>query len=102
MDCNWIIRFASVVAIGLLTSACAALPEIRYLKSSLVAPESPTVTNAQGTLGAKKSNSLLANRWRNSHLDVAALAALEEAATGNPLIAGNKVTFMMDHKPWPR
>ncbi|MDP1680008.1 MAG: hypothetical protein Q8L02_07870, partial [Candidatus Nitrotoga sp.] len=60
MDCvvrlNWIIRFVSVIAIGLLTTACVALPEVRYLNSSLVAPENPTVTNAQGTLSAKKSN----------------------------------------------
>ena len=100
MDCivrlNWIIRFVSVIAIGMLTTACAALPEVRYLSSSLVAPENPTVTNAQGTLSAKKSNSLLAKRWRNSHVDVAALAALEEAATGRPLIAGNKVTLLYD------
>ncbi len=100
MDCvvrlNWIIRFVSVIAIGMLTTACAALPEVRYLNSSLVAPENPTVTNAQGTLSAKKSNSLLAKRWRNSHVNVAALAALEEAATGRPLIAGNKVTLLYD------
>lgn len=100
MDCvvslNWISRFVSVIAIGLLTTACAALPEVRYLNSSLVAPENPTVANAQGTLSTKKSNSLLAKRWRNSHVDVAALAALEEAATGSPLIAGNKVTLLYD------
>lgn len=100
MDCivrlNWITRFVSVIAISMLTTACAALPEVRYLNNSLVAPENPTVTNAQGTLSAKKSNSLLAKRWRNSHVDVAALAALEEAATGRPLIAGNKVTLLYD------
>jgi cardiolipin synthase len=93
---NWIIRFVGVIGIGLMTAACAALPEVRYLNSSLVAPANPTVTNAQGTLSAKKSNSLLARRWRNSHVDVAALAALEEAATGSPLIAGNKVTLLYD------
>jgi cardiolipin synthase len=69
---------------------------VRYLSTSLVAPANPTVTNAQGTLSAKKSTSLLAKRWRNSHVDVAALAALEEAATGSPLIAGNKVTLLYD------
>ena len=93
---DWIIRFAGVIGIGVLGSACAALPEVRYLNSSLVAPENPTVTSAQGTLSAKKSTSLLARRWRNSHVDVAALAALEEAATGSPLIAGNKVTLLYD------
>jgi len=93
---DWIIRFVGVIGIGLLATACTALPEVRYLNSSLVAPANPTVTNAQGTLSAKKSKSLLAKRWRNSHSDVAALAALEEAATGSPLIAGNKVTLLYD------
>ena len=100
MACNvlfhGIIRFISLIGIGLLVSACAALPEVRYLNHSLTAPANPTVTNAQGTLSAKKTNSLLARRWRNSHVDVAALAALEEAATGSPLIAGNKVTLLYD------
>ncbi len=91
-----IIRFVSLIGIALLANACATLPEVRYLNSSLLAPANPTVTNAQGTLSAKKSNALLARRWRNSHADVAALAALEEAATGSPLIAGNKVTLLYD------
>ncbi|MFD2271112.1 glycine zipper 2TM domain-containing protein [Undibacterium arcticum] len=58
MRCNvrlkWIACFVSVIGIGLLATACAALPEVRYLSGSLVAPENPTVTNAQGTLSAKK------------------------------------------------
>jgi cardiolipin synthase len=99
---NRIIRFVCMIGIGLLATACAALPEVRYLNSSLIAPANPTVTNAQGTLSANKSHSLLARRWRNSHVahvahvDIAALAALEEAATGSPLIAGNKVTLLYD------
>lgn len=78
---DWVIRVVTVIAIALLASACATLPEVRYLNSSLVAPANPTVTDAQGTLSTKKSKSLLARRWRNSHVDIAALAALEEAAT---------------------
>lgn len=90
------IRWLSAIGIGLLVGACSTLPEVRYLNSSLVAPANPTVTNARGTLSVKKSKSLLARRWRNSHVDIAALAALEEAATGSPLIAGNKVTLLYD------
>jgi cardiolipin synthase len=93
----WVVlRWASIMGLCLLASACSTLPEVRYLDSSLVAPANPTVTNAQGTLSAKKSKSLLTRRWRNSHVDMAALAALEEAATGSPLIAGNKVTLLYD------
>ncbi|WP_410482723.1 cardiolipin synthase [Undibacterium sp. Jales W-56] len=82
--------------VSLMATACAALPEVRYLNTSLTAPGSPTVTNAQGALSAKKTNLLLTKRWRNSHTDLAALAALEEAATGSPLIAGNKVSLLYD------
>lgn len=93
---TWIVRVVSVIGLGLMSTACASLPEVQYLSGSLVAPANPTVTNAQGTLTTKKSNSLLSQRWRNSHVDVKALAALEEAATGSPLIAGNKVTLLYD------
>lgn len=93
---KWILNCLGVIAIALLIPGCAQLPEIRYLNHSLVAPANPTVTNAQGTLSANKSKSLLFKRWRNSYTTVAALAALEEAATGSPLIAGNKVTLLYD------
>jgi cardiolipin synthase len=39
---------------------------------------------------------LLAKRWPKATLDLKALAALEEAATGVPLIAGNKCTLLFD------
>ncbi|WP_334189176.1 cardiolipin synthase [Noviherbaspirillum sp.] len=91
-----ILRFVCIAGLALLTGACAALPEVRYLNTSLVAPSNPTVTDARGDLSAKKSRSLLKQRWRNSHTDIAALAALEEAATGSPLIAGNKVSLLYD------
>ena len=91
-----IIFVMSLVAATLTATACASLPEVRYLSSSLTASSGPTITNAQGTLNAKKSRSLLSKRWRNSHIDIAAMAALEEAATGTPLIAGNKVTLLYD------
>ncbi len=95
----WITHVVGMVGIGLLSTACAALPEVRNLSSSLAAPANPTVTNAHGTISTNQSKSLLAQRWANSHLSAAtmtALAALEEAATGSPLIAGNKVTLLYD------
>lgn len=91
-----VIRFVGMIAIGLLAASCAVLPEVRYLESSLTAPAAPTVSNAQGTLSAKKTKSLLLKRWKNSHVDIAALAAKEEAVTGSPLISGNKVTLLFD------
>lgn len=86
----------SLFVAAMSATACASLPEVRYLSSSLTAPSSPTVTDAQGTIIATKSRSLLSRRWHNSHIDIAAMAAIEEAATGSPLITGNKVTLLYD------
>lgn len=91
-----IIRFVGMITLGLLTGACAGLPEVRYLGSPLAEQANPAAANAQRSVGAGKSPSPLAARWRNSHTDSAALAALEQAATGSPLIAGNKVTLLYD------
>jgi cardiolipin synthase len=85
-----------VFGICLLLSACASLPDVRNLKASLQPNHAPTVANSQGNLSEKKAESLLAKRLRNSKIDLTALAALEEAATGSPLIAGNKVTLLFD------
>ncbi len=96
---KWIICFGSLVSITLLTASCSSLPEVRYLSSSLAAPANPTVTNAQGTLSIGKSKALLAKRWGNASVTAATLAAMaaaEEAATGTPLIAGNKITLLYD------
>lgn len=79
-----------------LLTACASLPQVSYLKGTLDAPAAPTISGAQGTLAAKKANAIFARRGRNSSIDLKSLAALEEAATGVPLISGNKVTLLHD------
>ena len=80
----------------LLASACAQLPDLRYLKEPLVAPASPQVVDGKGILSEKDAASVLAKRLGHSRVDAKQLAALEEAATGRPLIAGNKVTLLFD------
>lgn len=93
------IRCICLIGIAALATACAALPEVQYLNSALSAPTNPTVTNAHGTLSTSKSSALLTRRWRSAqvaHADMVESAALEEAATGSPLIAGNKVTLLHD------
>jgi cardiolipin synthase len=92
---RWFLR-ACVIGFVLSATACASLPEVIDLKSSLEVPSNPAVMNANGALSNDASHSLLTRRWRNSHTDIAALSALEEAATGNPLIEGNKVTLLYD------
>ena len=42
------IQLFGMIAIGPLAASCAALPDVRYLDSSLVPPANPSVSNAQG------------------------------------------------------
>jgi cardiolipin synthase len=93
----------SVAAVVLL-NGCSSLPDINYLEPSLDQPqktvsEKPTINNAKGELTMSKAQALMRQRWKNSSTGLAnmqALAALEEAVTGSPLIAGNQVTLLFD------
>ncbi|WP_285574404.1 cardiolipin synthase [Geothrix limicola] len=76
--------------------ACARLPSLNYLKEPLNRPVAPKVEDGKGTLDPKAASSLLVGKLGRSKIDAKALAALEEAATGRPLIAGNKVTLLFD------
>lgn len=78
-------------------SACASLPDVRDLSASLNPARTPTVETHNGKLSAAKAESLLAQRLRGAKkTNLEALAALEEAATGSPLISGNKTTLLFD------
>jgi cardiolipin synthase len=81
----------------MLVAACASLPDVRYLNTSLHSDGNPTITGGKGNnVSRQRATSLLPERLRKSSVDLKALAALEEAATGSPLIAGNKVTLLFD------
>ena len=87
--------------LGWTLAACASLPDVEQLSTQLstqLEPNAlPSVTNARGaTLSESGTRALLARRWANNALDLKTQAALEEAATGVPLIAGNKVTLLFD------
>ena len=84
------------VVLTTLLCACARLPTLNYLKEPLSGPVTPRVVTGQGALSDKEASSLLARRLGHSRVDAKALAGLEEAATGRPLIAGNKVTLLFD------
>lgn len=78
-------------------SACATLPSVDYLKGTLDPKAAPTIENARGNnLSPAQVKAMLARHLRNSGIDMEARAALEEAATGSPLIAGNKVDLLYD------
>jgi len=89
-------RFVASLALCALASGCASLPAIRYIDRSLTAPAAPAVVSANGAVSARRASALLAKRYRSSDVDAKALAAQEEAATGSPLVAGNKITLLYD------
>jgi len=92
------------IATVLMFNACSTLPEINYLEPALDQPQktaatTPTISNAKGELSTSKAKALMRQRWKNSSTgleNTQALAALEEAVTGSPLIAGNQVTLLFD------
>lgn len=88
-----IVTFACVLALP----ACASLPNVQYLDPSLARQTSVSIENSRGNKMSQASvKAMLDRRLRNSNVDLQARAALEEAATGSPLIAGNNVTLLYD------
>ncbi|PQO97369.1 cardiolipin synthase [Massilia phosphatilytica] len=73
--------------------ACKSLPDV---EPEAPAKAVPTIATTKGTLPPKQASALAARRWANASGNLKALAALEEQATGVPLIAGNKVTLLFD------
>ena len=56
-----------LVLLCLALSACASLPDVQYLKTSLQPQDSATIQTAQGgTLSKEKTESLLARRLRRA------------------------------------
>ena len=87
----------SVVAILSSLTACASLPDIHYLKASIQPAPVPTVIDTEGSLlPPSQASTLLADSLGEEAVRMKRFAALEEAATGRPLITGNKVTLLID------
>jgi cardiolipin synthase len=86
----------AMLACTLALAACASLPEVDSSSEAVALRENPTVATSKGKLARKQAAELLARRWAKATPDMKALAVLEEAATGVPLIAGNKVTLLFD------
>jgi cardiolipin synthase len=73
--------------------SCKTLPEV---DPGPPAKATPTVATTKGTLPPKQVSALVSKRWANASTDLKALAVMEEQATGEPLIAGNKVGLLFD------
>lgn len=93
---RWIAWLAAL-ALALGLASCASLPDVNEASGNgAIQGGSPTVATTKGKLARKQAADLLARRWARATPDMKALAVLEEAATGVPLIAGNKVTLLFD------
>lgn len=95
----WPRRLHTALLSCVLTSVlfgCAVLPDVRYLNSTLTPVEEITVEGPNGALSPRRAQSLVGKQLRSTRLNLQELATLEEAATGRPLIAGNKVTLLFD------
>lgn len=82
-----------------LLAACSSLPEVSYLHDRNLAPRaSPTVHGSRGTIADGKARAMIASlESRAGPTDILARhLAAEEAISGRPLIAGNKVVLLDD------
>lgn len=86
----------AILFLGSLT-ACASLPDIHYLKASIQPSPLPTLVDTEGSsLSEADARSVLKGRLGNGAARMKEFAAIEEAATGRPLIVGNKVELLID------
>jgi cardiolipin synthase len=89
-------KWLAALSFGISMGACASLPDASEFKEADVGKSQPTVTSLRGTLPPKQAAALLSKRWAKAAPNLKEIAALEEAATGVPLIPGNKVTLLFD------
>lgn len=90
----WLI---SAVFILFSLSACAALPDIHYIKAELDPAPVPTLIDRDGSnMPEPAARGLLKRHLGNEAARMKEFAAVEEAATGRPLVVGNKVALLID------
>ena len=90
-------RAAAALCLALLAAGCSTLPDTRFLSERYVA-QSARIESARGAVSEKRSAALVAELKRTSG-DVDILdkqIALEQAISGSPLMADNKVTLLQD------
>lgn len=88
----------SVVLAFVLLAGCASLPDVFHLHQRQAEQQEPTITTPDGELSGKKTRAVL-SRMRAKIGDTDILArhvAAEEAISGQPLVAGNKVSLLAD------
>ncbi|WP_247869487.1 cardiolipin synthase [Herbaspirillum sp. ST 5-3] len=89
--------FRVLVVVALL-AACASLPDVHYLQERQLGTQDATIVSVRGELPDAKKQVLL-DRMENRVGPTDILSrhiAAEEAISGTPLVAGNKVTLLAD------
>jgi cardiolipin synthase len=85
--------------VAVLATACASLPDVHYLHERQHVPDKePTIVTASGELPDSRKQILL-DRLEDKAGPTSILAkhvAAEEAISGRPLVAGNKVVLLDD------
>lgn len=92
------VRKLAVLAAAAL-AGCASLPDVRYLRERQVAPApDPSIISTFGELSDAKKQALLDGlAAKAGPTDILAKhVAAEEAISGRPLVAGNKVVLLDD------
>lgn len=86
------------LALVILLTACASLPDVRYLREREFVPQDASIVSVRGELPAAKKHALLERMAdRVGQTDILARhVAAEEAISGRPLVAGNKVLLLAD------
>ncbi len=80
----------------LLSLSCARLPRVHYLRKPRDPKAEVGMEDNRGKVAPSKAQVLLERRMAKAGLDVRERALLEEAATGRPLLTGNKVRLLFD------
>jgi cardiolipin synthase len=81
------------LTLGLALASCKTLPDVDPAPPGKA---TPTVETTRGTLAPHQASNLVSKRWANASADLKSLAVMEEQATGEPLIAGNRVGLLFD------
>lgn len=86
-----------LAVVASIFAGCGSLPDTQFL-SRQYTTEATRIKNAYGPLPARSSNALMAELKRKSgDLDILERqAVLEQAVVGVSLVAGNKVTLLLD------
>jgi cardiolipin synthase A/B len=98
---KYVLLLSLCLACGLmqLVSGCASLPNREeVLSESARGPATPQVKSSQGNLSAQKSEHILEHAAGDAEEaeQLKRLVQSEQAITGRPLIAGNRVTLLVD------